>query len=210
MRPRRNELHRINLDNGDHYKNDYPKGFVKVDIPEGKSGDWQVQRFTLTKDDVGLQNLRLIRDGMWRRIVPPGTYTRLVCGRDTVMSDTPAEAIEHQHLYARATGSVLLNGLGLGFALKALLTKPDVLHVTVIENSPDVIKLVKPSITDKRVTIIEADALEWRPARGVKFNVVWHDIWNDICEDNKAEMEKLKRSYARRTKWQACWSAEYL
>lgn len=34
MRPRRNDLHRINLDNGDHFKNEYPKGFVKVDIPE--------------------------------------------------------------------------------------------------------------------------------------------------------------------------------
>jgi len=82
--------------------------------------------------------------------------------------------------------------------------------VTVIEKSPDVIKLVAPSFKGQRVEIINADAFEWRPKRGQGFNVVWHDVWNDICEDNKAEMTKLKRAYARRCGWQACWSSEYI
>src|SRR3990167_3519990 len=113
-----NQLGLINLDRGDRYRNPYPAGFEPVAVAEGKSGDWSVKCFSVTKHDVGLYNLRLIRDGQWRRIVPPGNYTRLVHkGEGVVMSDTPAEAHEHARLLDVAEGRVLLNGLGLGFAL---------------------------------------------------------------------------------------------
>ena len=207
----RNQLARINVESGDHLRNPYPLGFEPVTIPESTSNAWSVQRFTVTQKDVALHNLRLIRDGQMRCIVPPGTYTRLVhVGEGVVMSDTPAEAHEHRRLYNIAEGRVLLNGLGLGFALSALLRKPEVEQITIIERSTDVIKLVAPSFTGQRVTIIEADALEWRPKKGVGFNVVWHDIWTDISDDNKVEMTRLRRAYARRCGWQACWSSEYL
>lgn len=210
LRSRGNELHRVKLDNEDHMKNPYPKGFEKVSIPAGKSGDWEVRKITATKEELGLFNLRLIRDGFWHRIVPPGDYTQLRHGHTIVMSDTPAEAHEHKRLIDMAEGRVLLNGLGLGFALHNILRKKEVEQVTIIEQSSDVINLVAPSFKGQRVEIIHADALTWRPKRGQGFNVVWHDIWNDICEDNKEQMTKLKRAYARRSGWQACWSGEYM
>lgn len=210
LRNRGNELHKVNLDRGDHNKNPFPPGFEKVSIPAGKSGDWEVTKLNLTDKDLGLFNLRLIRDGFWHRIIPPGNYTRLSCGHTVVMTDTPAEAHEHKRLIDMAEGKVLLNGLGLGFALHNILRKKEVEHVTVIEKSADVIKLVAPTFKGQRVEIINADAFEWRPKRGQGFNVVWHDVWNDICEDNKAEMSTLKRAYARRCGWQACWSSEYI
>lgn len=206
-----NQLHRINLDRKDHFHNPYPKGWSKVDVPEGISGDWSIQKFKVTEREAGLFNLRLIRDGQCHRIVPIGVYTKLLHkGEGVVMSDTPAEAHEHNRLFAMAEGKVLLNGLGLGFALKAILSKPKVEYVTVIEKSPDVIKLVAPTFQEQRVEVIEADALTWRPHKGQGFNIAWHDIWTDICEDNKSEMSKLKRAYARRCGWQACWSEGYL
>lgn len=206
-----NQLDQIDLKRGDHFRNPYPPGFGPVAVPEGKSGDWKIERYSVTKRDVGLYNLRLIRDGQMRRIVPPGTYTRLIHkGEGVVMSDTPAEAHEHRRLLSMAEGKVLLNGLGLGFAMSAILRKPEVEHVTVIEKASDVIKLVGPTFTSECVEIINADALEWRPKKGQDFNVVWHDIWTDICVDNKPQMTKLRRAYARRCGWQACWSAEYL
>jgi hypothetical protein len=208
-----NQLHMIDLDRGDHYRNPYPQGFEPVTLPDGASGDWRVSRFSLTEDQVALSNLRLIRDGQWRRIVPPGTYTRLVhSGEGVVMSDTPAEAHEHQRLYHAARGHVLMNGLGLGFALSAILRKPEVARVTVVERSADVIRLVAPTFEadHHNVTIICADALIWRPDRGERFDVVWHDIWTTICDDNKPEMTRLRRAYARRCAWQSCWSEEYL
>jgi spermidine synthase len=188
----------------------YPIGFEKVSIPEGTSGLWSVIKFEVTEYQAKLENIRLAFHGQSRRIIPPGHYTRLVCGRSTVMSDTPAEAWEHRRLYLAAKGDILLNGLGLGFALSALLRKDGVRSITVIEKSQDVINLVGPSITDPRCTIIQADALVWRPEKGARFDVVWHDIWTDICGDNKKQMTALRRAYGRRTSWQSCWSEEYL
>lgn len=203
-------LGQVNTRAGEHLKNDYAPGFEPVTIPEGASGEWAVQRYTVTDRDVGLYNLRLIRDHQYRRILPPGTYTRLKRGSNIVMSDTPAESHEHARLLHRAQGRILLNGLGLGFCLAAILRKPDVEAVTVIEKSQCVLALVGPHITDPRVNIINADALEWRPARGQRFDVVWHDIWTNVLNaDDKPEVTKLRRAYGRRCGWQSCWSEEY-
>lgn len=206
-----NRLATINIDRGDHLQNPYPPGFKKVHLPNGASGPWAVTNFQLTAADVGLNNLRHIRDGHSRRICPPGYYTKLTCkGKGVVMSDTPAEAHEHRRLYQAAQGHVLLNGLGIGFALQALLRKREVEKVTVIEISSDVIKLVQPSLVDKRIRIINDDALTWRAPPSWQFDAVWHDIWHIISADNKPEMARLRRRYAKRCRWQDCWSSEYL
>jgi hypothetical protein len=207
---RRVSLANVNTDEDEHMRNPYTPGFERVTIPEGKSGKWSVVRYTVTRADLGIYNLRLIRDRQAQRILPPGTYTRLQRGGACVMSDTPAESHEHARLLRAAKGRILLNGLGLGFCLAAILRKPGVDAVTVIEKSADVLALVQPHITDPRVTIVHADALEWRPAKGVRFDVVWHDIWTDVLNsDDKPEVTKLRRAYGPRCDWQSCWSEEY-
>ncbi|MCV5648158.1 hypothetical protein OFN55_36090, partial [Escherichia coli] len=87
--------------------------------------------------------------------IPPGRYRRLSNGWDVVMSNTPMEIRTCQDFIERATGRVLINGLGLGMVLHAILQKDDVTHVTVIEKEQDVINLVAASFaTDLRVEII--------------------------------------------------------
>lgn len=196
--------------------NRYPQGFGKVTIPEGEHGAWQVQQFEVPDNfSTEMYNLRAIRDLGPHRVVPPGQYTRLLDtqlmkGEQTVMSDTPAEAWEHYPPYRMAQGHVLLNGLGLGVLLKAILSKPSIERVTVVEISEDVIALVSPSYRDRRLAIIHDDALTWRPQRGTRFDVVWHDIWTDICKDNLPDMRRLHRQHGRRCDWQGSWSREYL
>ena len=79
------------------------------------------------------------------------------------------------------------------------------LTVTVIEISQEVIDVVAQHIADDRATFtpmrIKMDATK----KGMCWNVVWPDIWNDICADNLSEMEKLHRRYARRCDWQGSW-----
>lgn len=204
-------LNQVNLKAKDHLRNPYSPGFAPMDIPEGKSGNWSVVRYTVTDSDLGIYNLRLIRDGQYQRILPPGTYTRLMHGGATVMSDTPAESHEHARLLRQAKGRILLNGLGLGFCLAAILRKEGVESVTVIEKSHEVIALCAGQfLADKRVHIIQGDALVWRPPTGVKYDVVWHDIWTNVMNsDDKSTATKLRRAYAQRCKWQSCWSEEY-
>jgi spermidine synthase len=127
------------------------------------------------------------------------------------MSDTPAELEDMYYFVYHAKGKVLINGLGLGAAVQAVLSKPEVEHVTVIEISEDVIKLVADHYLKRygdRLTIIHADALTWQPPKGQKFDTVWHDIWDSICTDNLEEMGRLHRRYGKRAAWQASWCRE--
>jgi hypothetical protein len=184
----------------------------KVDVPEGQSGNWRVERFVVTERDADLERIRSAFASSARRIpVPAGHYTRLMHGTGfgaLVMSDTPAEMNDHRYAIHLAKGKVLVNGLGLGVVVQAMLEKPEVDHLTVIEISPDVIALVGDHYKERygdRVEIIEADALTWKAPKGVRYDVVWHDIWKDICADNLPEMHKLHRKYGRRADWQGSW-----
>jgi spermidine synthase len=124
------------------------------------------------------------------------------------MSDTQDEINDLFDIFAHATGHVLVNGLGLGVVVEGLCRLPHVTHITIIENSKDVLTLVADHYRGKfgdRITIIHADALTWKPPRGTRYGAVWHDIWPSICSDHLPEMCKLHRKYGRRTEWQGSW-----
>lgn len=178
---------------------------INVNVPCGISGEWRVEEFTVSQKDANLFNMRASFHPGAREIVP-GKYKRLMRDRTVVMSNTPAEINDHRWFIDDAHGNILITGLGLGVVLTALLGKPDVKSITVIEISKDVIKLVSPTFKDdKRVKIIHADALKWKPPKGVKYDFIWHDIWDNICSDNLVEMKKLHRKFGKRTKWQRSW-----
>lgn len=180
----------------------------KVDVPEGKSGDWEVAKFTVTEDDH--LYLHYASQG---RPVPAGTYTGLMKKGefDPIMSDTPAEIEDHLDFIYRATGQVLLNGLGLGIVLKAILSKPEVIHVDVVELEQDVINLVWPTYQDSnRATIHHADAFTIQWPKDKHWDCAWHDIWPSICTDNLPEIAKLKHKYAHKVKYQKAWVEDLL
>ncbi len=185
----------------------------RVDVPEGEKGPWKVERFTISKE----RTLALMQITMSGRRAPMigETYTRLVKAgaSDPVMSDTPAEVVDHMEAIRQIEhrgGRVLINGLGLGLVLKAALACDNVTHVDVVEIDQDVIDLVGPHYDDSRLTIHHADAfkIKWEP--NTHWDVAWHDIWPDLCTDYLPEMAKLKRSYGRRADWQGAWGQEYL
>jgi len=178
---------------------------IKLDLKEGSSGLWKVEQFTVSRKAADFERMRSIVKGSGRG-VPEGTYHRLTRNGSTIMSNTPDEIGDCSEFIDEASGNVLINGLGLGVVLEAIMDKVD--HVTVIENSPDVIKLVAQHYLDKypgKLEIIEADAYTYKSPKGVKYDCVWHDIWDDICTDNLRGMKKLHRKYDRKTNWQASW-----
>lgn len=180
--------------------------FRTVDVPEGNSGDWTVSRFSPLPTSRDLHNFRHPL-----RTIGDGPYTKLSHRCSVVMSDTPAEIRDLWPLRLHLKGRVLLNGLGLGVALQGALEHRDVDFVTVVEISVDVISLVGEHYQQRyggRLTIIEADAMTWKPPTGVRFDAVWHDIWPDICGDYWPGMQVLHRRYGRRCDWQGSWSRE--
>jgi hypothetical protein len=187
----------------------------KSDVPEGVSGEWKVQKFTVSIQDEAFQKMRAMWSSSDRgRYVPAGTYTRLVRDKEVIMSDTPDEINDQRYAIYEAKGHCLINGLGLGITTELVLQKPEVEFVTVIEISKDVIKLVGDHLLrkgyGKRLNIVLADTMEYKPPKGSKFGMVWHDIWDSICEDNLEEMKKLHRRYGRLTDWQGSWGRELI
>lgn len=188
------------------------KYLVSSDIPEGSLGDWQVRRFTVSPEDEKFQRLRAIASSSSRgRWVPTGTYTGLYHRFEIVMSDTPDEIRDHYDPIYQARGRCLVNGLGLGVVVNAMLQRPEVEHVTVIEIAAEVIELVgrhwKAKYGD-RLEIVHADAFAWKPPQGIRYDVVWHDIWPHISSDNLGAMTRLHRKYGRRCDWQGSWARE--
>lgn len=185
----------------------------KVDVPEGQYGDWRVEKFEVTEEDTKRFNLRQsihALEGRPAGFIRSGDYTRLMNNSSVVMSDTPWEVGDLNSFVWAACGQVLINGLGLGVALNAALLKPEVGHVTVLEIAPEVVGLVGAHYEKKfgsdRLSIIEADAFVWKPPKGQRYDVCWHDVWGALCTDNLSEMTKLKRKYRRRSDWQGCWA----
>lgn len=193
----------------------------KVDVPAGEKGSWVVEKFEITPEGAARFNLmeRYNNHGLGYRGVEVGSYTRL-CNKKIgwnhglVMSDTPAEVSDHFRAIEKAEGQVLITGLGLGVVLNACLMNPKVEHCTVVEIEPDIIALVAPHYQKKwgdRLTIVNEDAFKYQPPKGIKYSMIWHDIWTDICADNYNDMKILKARYRPFKKiggWQGCWVEE--
>ena len=174
---------------------------------DGGNG-WKIQKFRIESND-----FRAMRDG-----IMPGTYIRLTHNGECVMSDTNMEKNTNREFCSKAHGDIIIGGLGIGMIIMAIQDKPEVKSITVIEKNQEVIDLVASQLDfNEKVNIICADVFEWKPERGVKYDMAYMDIWNWINEGvYKKEMQPLKRKYARflRSKdinpnrFNKCW-AEY-
>ncbi len=184
-------------------------------MPEGRSGDWIVDRFEERVPNPGVAEAR----PHWA-ISPPGTYTRLRHRERTYMTDladeswTQRPAIEEA---CRRGGRVLLTGLGLGVVAEAMLAAAGsgVERVTIVEAWADVMALVAPYLAERHgdaIEVIHASAFEWDPPPGARFTVGWHDIWADSGLASEDEEHQLLERYAPFCDWQgtwpACWRAE--
>lgn len=188
----------------------------KVTVPEAENGEWQIKHTLVSDEDEKGERMRACNPSSRGRFVPTGLYTMLYHNGSLWMSDTPDEIRDHLSPIIEAKcrgGNILINGLGIGMVAGAIATLEHVSKVTIIEKSPEVIALVGPSLTEKfgsKIEIIEADSYEFKPPKGVRYTVVWHDIWLDLCTDNLQFMAKLHRKYGRRTDWQGSWGKELL
>lgn len=180
---------------------------VKSSIPAGTSGEWKVEKFTVP--EFSIEALRLVLKG---RPIVPGDYTKLTHRGYPVMSDTPAELRDLLPLVSAVNAmqpeKVLMNGLGLGIAILCILPCPSIKHIDIVERSTDVMWLVARHLPEKhRISIHYHDAYTKEWVKGTRWDIVWHDIWTNIpTEEDKADITRLKRKYARRCKWQGVWA----
>lgn len=180
-------------------------------VNEGVKGIAKVEHFTVSKAESMLTSFRGGLD-----YVPEGRYARLYVGNTLMMSDTRMERSSNYTVARKAHGDVLIAGLGLGMVLSAILSKPEVKSVTVIEKHQDVIDLIAPHFNPSKLSIICADIFEWQPPKSRKFDTIYFDIWPDICTDNLEQIAKLHQRFkgklnrANPNCWMGSWMRDYL
>jgi hypothetical protein len=134
-------------------------------------------------------------------------------GFQLMMSDADMERRSNLEAWKRAHGNVLVFGLGLGMLTTAIVARPSVRHITVIERNPDVIAAVWPHVQHPKLSVVRADAFTFEPHPSARFNMIWSDIWPTIAPDNFIEMEKLRTRYlpfvdrTDRRAWFGHWTA---
>jgi len=190
---------------------------MQVKYPDGESHGCKLDSFTVSKKDAEMERVRaMFGNG---RGVPEGTYMRMSVRGTLMMTDTPDELRDHREPFYQAKGICLVTGLGLGCVVQGMLERRDregvlaVQKVIVIEKEAGVIELVGKPLKERygdRLEIRHADALTYKAPKGERYNVVWHDIWPDICEDNLDTMATLHRKYGRRCDWQGSWQRHQL
>lgn len=183
-------------------------------------GEAAVDHFTISRGEAGLYNLGSFRTP-WLH-VSPGDYARLKIGGVTVMSDTTMERRSNLGFATRAHGDVLVGGLGLGMVLVPVLRKEEVSTVTVVERSADVIAAVEDQVRQfvgwraaRKLTVVCSDVDDYQPSG--KFDVIYFDIWHDICGDNLPHVARLHQRFKSRLRrggprvpWMGSWMAEHL
>ena len=177
-------------------------------LDEKEINGWKLEKFEIKQG-----NFRAMIDG-----IMPGKYIRLTHKGECVMSDTSMEQRTNLRFCSKAYCDIIIGGLGIGMIIMAIQDKPEVKSITVIEKNQEVIDIVASQLNfNNKVKIIHADVFEWKPERGVKYDMAYMDIWNWINEDiYKKEMQPLKRRYARflrnknenPNRFNECW-AEY-
>lgn len=176
----------------------------RVDVPVGRRGPWSIQHVEAT-----LASMSGLMAALRGEPYTAGTFTVLAHDRrGTVMADTGPEVWESMPIIRHGHGRVLVHGLGLGVVVKALLAKPEVTHIDVVELDPDVIALVGPHYPDPRLVIHQGDALTFRFPPGTRWDCAWHDFWDKTLPENLPAMRRMHRRYARRVGWQASWNRE--
>jgi hypothetical protein len=186
----------------------WPDRFPKMStvLPDGATvGKARIVHVTPSKEDAAFASIRAMMHK--RGSVQAGeTLCQLFSGNCLWMSDTSDERRDHWAPHHYAKGQVLIGGLGLGMVTLGCALKPEVEKVTVIEMDPDVIALVLPhlraalesqGVSPDKIEVIQADVFKWKPPKGVKYDCIWMDVWEEICTDNLDSYAKLNRKFAK-------------
>ena len=130
---------------------------IEVKVQAGQQGVARIEKFEVSETSSRMSAIRALMHPS--EFISPGKYTKLFVNDTIMMSDTPMERRTNSGFVSHAHGRVLVAGLGIGLILEAILDKPEVETVTVIEKYQDVVDLVAPSLLDRfadKLTVITA------------------------------------------------------
>ena len=160
----------------------FPTFETDLFIPQYQSGQWEsweIRRAEYCLDHGYVSGTWMLEDlpVLLKRSPDPSLQA------ETWMSPSAYE-IESQELGCRnAGGHTVVAGLGLGWSAINAALLPQTNEVTVLELDPLVISIIEelqvitslPSEIRNKLTIVQTDAMDWRPGSPVDF--LYADIW---------------------------------
>ena len=118
------------------------------------------------------------------------------------MTLMPNETITTLPAVAKSRGKVLTYGLGLGYFAFMASEKDDVVSVTVVERSQDVIELFRTHILPQfpnrdKIRLVCSDAFEYakNQAPSERYNFVFADIWHDVGDGRELYLKMKELEY---------------
>ena len=168
--------------------------YKNVRITDIKDGDWELrwERYPAYRGVIA-GDMTLLED--FTEIPPLGFFTEdfdfpaVLEGGNEWMTLTPVDLDTCEEAIFAARGRVITFGLGLGYYAYMVSEKPEVESVTVVEKSPEVIKLFKkhilPQFKNKdKVKIVEADAFEYaeKVMPRERYDLAFVDTWRDSSD----------------------------
>ena len=182
-------------------KNPY---YINIKIPNRRLGNWELKTESYKPYRAVIAgDMEIFPD--FREVPPLGFFKEefffpavLEDGNEW-MTLTPVDLDTCEEAIEAARGKVVTFGLGLGYYAYMVSEKTEVESITVVEKSPDVIKLFREHILPQfahpeKVKIVEADAFEYAervmPTEG--FDLAFVDTWRD-ASDGVPMYERMKR-----------------
>ncbi|NNH78919.1 hypothetical protein HLH17_14950 [Acinetobacter sp. ANC 5380] len=189
-------------------KNTFKYG--QVQVKPSKFGEWQIIEFEISDSDASFFNMRNAINGRSHLNVEAGSYTRLMKANEVVMSNTQMELQSNSVAYENATGNVLIAGLGMGMILDAILSKPDVKSVLVVEFDQHIVDHIGAYYKDdSRVEIIQGSIFDYQLTDNEHYDYIWFDIWTFLSQDNCEEFITLYEKFEDHCDWMSFWGLEY-
>ncbi len=195
----------VRIMNSEKYvKNPYYKN---IKIPEIKDGEWEFRWEKYAPYRAAIVGDMEIADD-FSEYAPLGFFTEdfrfpaVLEGGNEWMTLTPVDLDTSEEAICAAHGKVITFGLGLGYYTYMVSEKPSVESITVIEKSPDVIRLFERYILPQfshpeKVRVICADAFEYaeKEMPAEHFDLAFVDTWRDSSDGAPMyfRMKKLEK-----------------
>ena len=132
----------------------------------------------------------------------PVRFPAIYEGKTPWMSVCPSEILSMREDIAAARGNVLVLGLGLGYYPFMISGKSEVKDVTVVERSPEIVKLFETHLLpqfpfDYKIEVAECDAYDYLDeVEPGEFDFIYCDLWMG-AEDGAEHYRRLKEYEAR-------------
>ena len=149
----------------------------------------------------------------WHKLIEHGVNDDGEPDTGTWMTDYPMEQVQLDRHLPDMMGSVLVGGLGLGYAVTQLADRDEVLEIVCVEISPEVIELVEPWTMDHgKLRVVNADLHDYLANCDRTFDTAFYDTWAPdsvaVFVDTVMPLREASRGIV--TGEIACWNEDVM